>query len=242
MDKELLGKQEVGAIVAQSFSSAAVFAKYGIDFCCHGDTPLNEACKAAGVSLDEVVNALESAPTTQSSRSEFASWPLDLIMDYVLKIHHRGIREKGPQTMELLNKVVEVHGQNHPELYEVKSLFLESLQELEMHLQKEENVLFPYLYDLCEAAYNERPIEQMHCGSIENPIRVMRMEHEGEGNRYHYMAKITNNYTAPADACNSYKLAYQQVKEFMEALFEHIHLENNIIFPQAIELEEKWVR
>lgn len=242
MNTQELANQSVGAIVAQRFSSAEVFAKYGIDFCCHGDALLSDACQAAGVQLDEVLKAL-SAPEQQGGANvEFATWPLDLIMDYVLKIHHRGIRVKGPQTLELLNKVVNVHGEHHPELFEVKALFLESLQELEMHLQKEENVLFPYLYELCEAAEKQRPIEQMHCGSIENPIRVMRMEHEGEGNRYHYMAKITNNFTAPADACDSYRLVYRQINDFVNALYEHIHLENNIIFPQAVELEAQWVR
>lgn len=238
----MINKQAVGAIVAQRFSAASVFAKYGIDFCCHGDTPLDEACKQAGVSVDEVLKALDTPQTAGSSRSEFASWPLDLVMDYVLKIHHRGIRENGPAVLELLNKVVDVHGDKHPELYEVKSLFVESLQELEMHLQKEENVLFPYLYELFEAQQNNHPMEQMHCGSIENPIRVMRMEHEGEGNRYHYIEKITNNYTAPEDACNSYKLVYQQLKEFVEALYEHIHLENNLIFPRFMEIEQELVR
>ncbi len=243
MEKEHLIHEAVGAIVARNFSSATVFARYGIDFCCHGDTPLGEACAAAGVTADEVIKAL-NIPTTEtiSQHAEFSSWPVDLLIDYVLKIHHRGIRKNGPAILELLEKVVSVHGEAHPELYEIRDLFAESLQELDMHLVKEEEVLFPYLLELFEASENKAPIAQMHCGTVENPIRVMRMEHEGEGNRYLYMAKLTNNYTAPENACNSYRLVYEQLHGFMNGLFEHIHLENNIIFPIAVELENQWVR
>ena len=135
-----------------------------------------------------------------------------------------------------------MHGEAHPELHELHVLFVESLQELEMHLQKEENVLFPYLLELFDASEQGRYIEQMHCGTVANPIRVMRMEHEGEGNRYHRIAELTNGFTAPADGCNSYRLLMQELEDFVRHLYEHIHLENNLIFPMAVELEEKWVR
>lgn len=241
--RENLVNEAVGAIVARNFSSVAVFAKLGIDFCCHGDALLKDACEDAGVSVEEVLKALEQPVTdTISQHAEFSTWPVDLLIDYVLKIHHRGIRQKGPEILALLEKVVEVHGDAHPELHEVKDLFVASLEDLSGHLIKEEEVLFPYLLELFEASESNTPIAQMHCGTVENPIHVMRMEHEGEGERYLYMAKLTNDYTAPEGACNSYKLLYAQLKGFMHGLFEHIHLENNIIFPAAVELEKAWVR
>lgn len=243
MKKETLMNEEVGAIVAREYATANVFAKFGIDFCCHGNATLADACAQAGVSVDEVISALATPEKENfSSHAEFASWPMDLIIDYVLKIHHRGIRKNGPGILELLNKVVSVHGEKHPELIELQALFAESLEELGMHLQKEENVLFPYLLELFEASERQTPIQPMHCGSVENPIAVMKMEHEGEGNRYMYIAKLTNDYIAPADACDSYRLVYSQIEGFMKTLFEHIHLENNIIFPMAVELERQWVR
>ena len=141
----------VGNIVAEDFAAAKVFKKYGIDFCCHGETTLDKACTDLGLSAEEVIQALERQEADGGGRIPFASWPLDLLMDYILKIHHRGIRARGPELLSLLEKVERVHGEAHPELHELKALVTESLQDLEMHLQKEENVLFPYLYDLYAA-------------------------------------------------------------------------------------------
>ena len=233
---------EVGQIVATDYATARVFAGYGIDFCCHGEVALEKACEQAGVSVAEVLKALDALEPNKEVAGGFAAWPLDLLIDYVLKIHHRYIRRQGPVTLALLEKVEAVHGEAHPELHELHVLFVESLQELEMHLQKEETVLFPYLLELFDASEQGRYIEQMHCGTVANPIRVMRMEHEGEGNRYHRIAELTNGFTAPADGCNSYRLLMQELEDFVRHLYEHIHLENNLIFPMAVELEEKWVR
>lgn len=242
MDSASLAQQSVGSIVANSFSTAKVFANFGIDFCCHGSEKLLDACNKAKVPLDTVVDALRDNEVKQKSNGiEFSKWPLDLLIDYVLKIHHRNIRKQGPETLKLIAKVTKVHGEKHPELHEVKAHFLNSLNELENHLMKEEQVLFPFVYQLVEADAKGQTMGRMHCMTVDNPIRVMMEEHENEGNRYFHMAKITNNYTAPADGCNSYKLAYQQIKEFNTALFEHIHLENNLIFPMASKLEKKVV-
>ncbi|EAX94302.1 hypothetical protein TVAG_167830 [Trichomonas vaginalis G3] len=242
MDKASLAQQSVGSIVANSFSTANVFAKFGIDFCCHGYVKLLDACKTAKVPLDTVYDALmENEKSQKSNGIEFSKWPLDLLIDYVLKTHHRNIRKYGPETLKLISKVVKVHGEKHPELHEVKKNFLNSLNDLENHLQKEEQVLFPFVYQLCEADAKGLTMGRMHCMTVDNPIRVMMEEHENEGARYFHMAKLTNNYTAPADGCNSYKLAYSQIKQFNEALFEHIHIENNLIFPQASALEKKIV-
>ena len=135
----------VGQIVADDFAAASVFKKYGIDFCCHGEVTLEKACADLGLAVEEVEQALLRQDEAGNGRIPFASWPLDLLMDYILKIHHRGIRARGPELLALLEKVERVHGEAHPELHELKALVSESLEDLEMHLQKEENVLFPYL-------------------------------------------------------------------------------------------------
>lgn len=240
--KQWNGNWEVGQIVAADYATARVFAGYGIDFCCHGEVALDKACEQAGVSVAEVLKALDALEPNREVAGGFAAWPLDLLIDYVLKIHHRYIRRQGPETLALLEKVVAAHGEAHPELYELHTLFVESLEDLEMHLQKEENVLFPYLLELFDASENGRYIGQMHCGTVANPIRVMRMEHEGEGNRYHRIAELTNGFTAPSDGCNSYRLLMQELEDFVQHLYEHIHLENNLIFPMAVELEKLKVK
>lgn len=156
-----------------------------------------------------------------------------------MKIHHRGIRAKGPQIEALLTKVTEAHSKNHPELLQVQALFRDSLLDLENHLSKEENVLFPYVYEMFQAKEEGLKIVEFHCGTILYPIEAMEDEHNHEGERFEKISSLTNGFTAPEDACASFRLVLQQLKQFEEALHEHIHLENNIIFPRALELEKK---
>ncbi len=154
-----------------------------------------------------------------------------------LTIHHRGIRTLGPQTAELLAKVVDRHSANHPELHEVQSLFNQALEDLENHLQKEEHVLFPYICEMCLAQEENRKAMPFHCGTVQYPITVMEEEHGNEGLRFERIAALTGNFSVPEDACPSYRLAMQQLRQFKDALHEHIHLENNIIFPKALAME-----
>ena len=142
----------VGQIVAGNFDTTKVFSRYHIDFCCHGNTPFAEACRNRGIDPEAVARELnELQENTVSNAPDFAGWPIDLLIDYVLKIHHRGIRAKGPQIEALLTKVTEAHSKNHPELLQVQALFRDSLLDLENHLSKEENVLFPYVYEMFQA-------------------------------------------------------------------------------------------
>ena len=248
----------VGQIVADDFAAASVFKKYGIDFCCHGEVTLEKACADLGLAVEEVEQALLHQGEAGNGQIPFASWPLDLLMDYILKIHHRGIRARpaevlkifsftlrirarGPELLALLEKVERVHGEVHPELHELRVLVSESLEDLEMHLQKEENVLFPYLYELYAAKEQGQRMAPMHCGTIANPIRVMKMEHEGEGNRYLHIIQLTNHFSVPQDGCASYRLLMQELEAFVDALFEHIHLENNLLFPRFEEIEREIV-
>ena len=129
MENKNIKQTAVGQIVADEFATARVFRRYGIDFCCHGNTPLAEACAQAGIDVDTVIGELSKGAQTNGGGIPFASWPLDLLIDYVLKIHHRGIREKGPGLLSLIRKVREAHGANHPELYEIDELMRFSLAE-----------------------------------------------------------------------------------------------------------------
>ena len=212
----------VGEIVAEDFAAAKVFKKYGIDFCCHGEVTLEKACASLKLAPEEVMQALKQQKENGEGRIPFSSWPLDLLMDYILKIHHRGIRKNGPELLALLEKVERVHGEAHPELHELKLLVSESLNDLEMHLQKEENVLFPYLYDLYSAQEQGQRMEPMHCGTIA-------------------IIQLTDHFSVPQDGCASYRLLMQELEAFVDALFEHIHLENNLLFPRFEEIERQIV-
>jgi regulator of cell morphogenesis and NO signaling len=160
----------------------------------------------------------------------------------VLKIHHRGIRAKGPGLLRDIRTVAHVHGDAHPELHQLETLFAQSLEDLEHHLQKEEQVLFPYCYSLIEADMRGEAYERMHCGSVANPIRVMHSEHSDEGTRYKFIRVLMKDFVAPEDSCATYRLMLSDLEAFMDGLFEHIHIENNILFPRFVALESRCVK
>ena len=162
------------------------------------------------------------------TRLEFEKWPTDLLIDYALKIHHRGIREEGPETLARLN-----------ELSEVAHQFGESLNDLDEHLMKEENILFPFIYEIMEASQEHRTQQGFHCGSVQNPIAVMMSDHEGETARHEHIAYLTHQYTAPEGVESEYQAVLDRLKDFKEALEEHILIEDKIIFPAAIATEER---
>lgn len=166
------------------------------------------------------------------SRLDFGQWPFDLLVDYALKVHHRTIRREGPKTLQLLTDIASAA----PEWAPVAQLFGESLDALDIHLMKEENVLFPYLYELYEAHENHQPAASFHCGSVANPIRVMMMEHAEETDRHEQIAALVASL--PADSEAKVKAA-AELKEFREALAEHIHVENDIVFPRAEQMERE---
>lgn len=242
MNIENITKRSVGSIVNEDFAAAKVFKGFGIDFCCGGTATLEDACRAAGASVDDVVAALAAQGEHSTEAIPFDSWPTDLLIDYVLKIHHRNIRAKGPALLADIEKVASVHGDAHPELKQLVTLFAASLDDLENHLQKEEQVLFPYCYDLIDAEMRGESRGQMHCGTVANPIRVMLREHNDEGTRYKYIRILMKEFVAPDDACATYRLMLVELEAFMDALFEHIHIENNILFPRFVALESRCVR
>lgn len=233
--------RSVGSIVNDNFAAARVFKSFGIDYCCGGTTMLADACRMAGADVEKVVAALHEDVAESGGAIPFAAWPTDLLIDYVLKIHHRNIRTIGPELLTLIEKVATHHGANHPELHDLVKLFAQSLEDLESHLQKEEQVLFPYAYDLFYASERGEQGAPMHCGTVANPIRVMLREHSDEGTRYKYIRNLMSGFAVPEDACTSYRLMLHDLEKFMDGLFEHIHIENNILFPRFVELESKSV-
>ena len=241
MNNSNFANRSVSSIVNENYAAVRVFKYFGIDFCCGGSAMLVDACRAAGADYDRVCEALAENDGAQGAAIPFASWPTDLLIDYVLKIHHRDIRTKGPQLLKDIERVAAVHGDAHPELHQLVKLFAASLDDLESHLQKEEQVLFPYGYKLFEASQRKDRVEKMHCGTVANPIRVMHSEHSDEGTRYKFIRNLMNGFAAPGDACVSYRLMLADLEAFMDGLFEHIHLENNILFPRFVALEKRLV-
>ena len=232
-------KNTIGDFVAQDFRTAAIFSKYGIDFCCKGKRTLEEVCKIKN--LNEA-NLLEELNTVMDLKNDygidFNSWPLDLLVVYIEKTHHRFVEEKTPVIIQYLDKLCGVHGINHPELFQINELFLRSAGELAQHMKKEELILFPFIKEMMGATKSHGSVVPPHFGTVNNPIKMMMEEHDNEGERLKKIAVLTNNYTPPEDACNTYRVTYAMLEEFEQDLHKHIHLESNILFPKAKALEK----
>ena len=231
----------IGEMVADDFRAASVFSANKIDFCCKGNRTLDEVCNQKGLDVYDVLAQLEKATESNNSTIDFNTWELDLLIDYIEKKHHRYVEEKAPILLSFLLKLEQVHGAAHPELFEIKNLFKRTADELTQHMKKEELILFPYIKQMVEAARNKTTLSAPGFGSVANPIAMMMEEHENEGNRFEKIVAISNNYTPPADGCNTYKVTFQMLQEFESDLHTHIHLENNILFPKAIVLQEKFL-
>ena len=229
----------IGELVAQDYRTASVFKNSKIDFCCNGNRTIEEACDKKNIDSEALIAELENvAHQTTETSIDYNAWPLDLLADYIEKKHHRYVHTRIIEITPFLEKVVRVHGDRHPELAEVEQLFKASAEELTQHMFKEEKVLFPFVRNMIQEQSNGH-VAQPPFGTIQNPIAVMLQEHDNEGERFRKIAELTNNYTPPADACRTYSVTFSLLKEFEDDLHLHIHLENNILFPKAIELEEK---
>ena len=234
----LTQEKTIGDFVAENFRTAEVFKKYNIDFCCKGGRTVEEACDKKKVSPEEIYKELEEVANRKSEDIDFNSWPLDLLADYVEKTHHRYVEEKSAMLIPYLNKLCKVHGERHPELFEINELFIGSAQDLAAHMKKEELILFPFIKQMVEAKKKGEPLPAPRFGTVENPVAMMKHEHEAEGERFVKIAELTNNYEFPDDACGTYQVTYRMLEDFQNDLHKHIHLENNILFPKAIAMEK----
>ncbi len=231
----------IGQVVAKDYRTASVFKNAGIDFCCQGNRTIQEACNKRNILVSDVLEALENVSISTETQTDFDSWPLDLMVDYIEKKHHRYVEDKSQEIKPFLDKICKVHGSAHPELLEIKKEFNESVGELAMHMKREELVLFPFIRKLVNAKSSKDPVVQPSFGTVNNPIEKMMDEHSTEGERFRKISELSSNYKPPSDACNTYKVTYALLKEFEDDLHLHIHLENNILFPKAMDLEKELV-
>ena len=232
--------QIIGELVANYYRAASVFKKYGIDFCCQGNRTINDACKKKKIDSKLVLNDLNTSVQAKEDASvDYKSWPMDLLTDYIEKKHHRYVQAKTLEIQPYLDKICKVHGERHPELIKIQEEFNASAGELASHMKKEELILFPFIRKMVKIKQDGIKIDRPHFGTVENPINMMMEEHSTEGERFRKIAALSNNYTPPEDACNTYRVTFALLNEFEQDLHLHIHLENNILFPQAITSEKE---
>lgn len=240
--KRLPGETEetLGQIAAKDLRKAEVFKKYGLDFCCGGKKTVKEACAEKGLDVTRVEQELQQAGKNPVSRAlPYGEWSLDFLADYIVNTHHTYVTKTLPDLLAYADKVSKVHGGHHPELIAIKDLLDEINAELTVHMVKEERVLFPFIKKLVAS---DKELQSELAGNIQSPIKMMEMEHEMVGKNLEQIRALSKNYTLPEDACASYSLLYRKLEEFEEDLHLHVHLENNILFPKAIELEKKLAR
>ena len=219
--------QSIGEIVSILPKASEVFRKYNIDFCCGGNRPLSAAIKEQGLNESEIMQKLEEAYYQTKElvkKVNFREMKSSELIEYILNTHHAYLRRALPETGDLISKVLRAHGANHQELFNVNKLFNALKTELEQHLIKEEELLFPLI-----RKYDSNPSHELR-GQISKVLKETEDEHEGAGNILKELRKITAEYTVPDDGCRTYELAYSMIQEIEGDLFEHIHLENNILF------------
>ena len=229
----------VAEVVTYNIKTADVFKKHGIDFCCGGGISIKKACEKNNVTFSEIEKELANINNPSSNAYNYDNWKLDFLVDHIENIHHTYVEENTSLVLQYAAKVAKVHGHHYVEVVKVYELFSEVAQELASHMKKEELILFPFIKQLVKAKKEGVKANQPHFGTVNNPIAMMEDEHENAGDIFKEINKLTNNYTPPEGACNTFRALYAKLDEFEQDLHQHIHLENNILFPKAILLEKQ---
>ncbi|MGA3089624.1 MAG: iron-sulfur cluster repair di-iron protein [Terriglobales bacterium] len=236
----LLLDKTVRELALENPAATRVLEKLGIDYCCGGNQSLAEACRAARVPEQQLWNSLEAAEKSALAVEDARDWrtePLSELIAHIVATHHNYVREEIDRLEPLFDKVCSVHGKNHPELIDLRDVFSNLADELATHLMKEEQVLFPYILRMEKSIRKQEPVVPAPFGKVSNPITMMEHEHDSAGAALREMRASSHLYTPPPDACISYQTLYTALANFEADLHQHIHLENNVVFPRAIKLE-----
>ncbi len=228
-----IAEQTLATIVTNNHFTVPVLEKYHLDFCCKGKRTLADACMEKGLSIETVSNELEkSSSTLQATKMPFTEMTAEQLISYILIHHHFYVKQSMPIIIGHLEKVAAKHGDRFPYMVEVLSLFREINTEMTLHMHKEEMILFPRIKEVgaLQGAHQHKNFAEAY---ITAPIEMMEHEHDHAGNILYKIRELTNNYTAPAEACTTFQVCLAELKEFEEDLHRHVHLENNLLFPLA---------
>jgi regulator of cell morphogenesis and NO signaling len=227
-------------LAAGVLGATRVFENFGIDYCCGGHRTLAAACREANLPVEDLTRSLEEAgrASQPGAGRDWRQESLTALTEYIVDTHHYFTRQELDRLEKPFDKVCSRHGENHSELFEAQKTFYQLKQDLIPHMLKEEQVLFPYITRMEGAAGEGRAIPPPFFGTVQNPVRMMMMEHDTVGDLLKQLRGITNCYTTPPDVCISFQTLYQALAAFEADLHQHIHLENNILFPRAVEMEE----
>ena len=232
------GQTKVSEIVLSDPAAIRILEDAGIDYCCGGAKSLGDACMQVNIRPEDILERLrQSHDFAVPEEQAWTHVDLSKLTQHIRERHHKYVRDAIPRVRSLLVKVRAKHFEKHPEVEEVVWLFEEVAREMLLHMQKEEQILFPHIDSLAQAAREQAPVKTPVFESVTNPIYMMMREHDSAGELVRKIRLATCNYSAPADACATFRSTYQELRRFEEDLHLHVHLENNILFPRAVELE-----
>ena len=232
----------VNDIVTQDYRTAAVFRKYGIEYSCDGKWSLETACKTRGLDTGLIREELELSMRniSISNAIDFSEWDIDFLIDYIINVHHQYLKRTLPEVKDYLEKFIEEHKEKYNYLEVLQKIFMQMSKEIFPHMQKEEEIFFPYIKQIAHAYYNKESYAGLLVRTLRKPVKEFMMhEHELVGVKLLKIRELTNNYFIPEKACISYKVTLSKLRELDNDLFQHIHLENTILFPKAIEMEKE---
>ena len=232
----------VSDIVSNDYRTADVFRKYGIDFCCGGKWPLQMICETKNLDVGLIKKELEDAVRTihLSNKLNFDEWDIDFLTDYIINVHHQYLRKALPEAKDYLINFFDGHQKKFPFLVEVVKIFLDLSKEMFPHLQEEEEIIFPYIRQISHAYHSKESYAALLVRTLRKPVEnVMHHEHESVNRSLRQLRQLTDHYTVPVGACVSHKVTYLKLLEIDNDLIQHMHLENNILFPRAIAMEKE---
>ncbi|MCC8359876.1 iron-sulfur cluster repair di-iron protein [Salinimicrobium sediminilitoris] len=236
---ENLQTKTVAEMVTENIKTAHIFKRYGIDFCCGGGISLEKACEKYKVDYNLLSRDLLNVDQDTSKATNYNRWELDFLTDHIINVHHSYVEENIPLLLQYSERVAQVHGGHYHELLEIKDLVKQVAGELSAHLKKEELILFPFIKKMVQAKKENMELPAANFGTVDNPIKMMEIEHEDAGELLRRISELSSNYTPPQGACNTYRAFYAKLEEFEQDLHQHVHLENNILFPKALNLEKE---
>lgn len=231
----------VSDIVTNDYRTAEVFRKYGIEYCCGGKWPLEMVCHTKNIDINILTRELEEATRTVQVPNSlpFNEWDMDFLADYIVHVHHHYLKNQLPDIKSTLQKFTEEHGEKYPYLKELEKTYLKLYKELLPHLQQEEETIFPYIRQITHAFHSRASYASLLVKMMRKPIEeLMNQEHVMVAGAIYKMRNLTGDYSPPARACTSHKVTFSRLKELDNDLVQHLHLENNILFPRAIEMEK----
>lgn len=233
-----IAEQTLASIVTSNNNAVQILERHHLDYCCKGKRTLAAACEERGLALEQVILELEQAMSQRNHLLLFDAMNAEQLISYILIHHHFYVKQSMPVIIAHLEKLTDKHGASFPYMVEVLQIFKEIKEEMTLHMQKEENILFPRIKEL-EALASAAQRRNLPAGYVSGPVGVMEEEHDHAGTLLYRIREITNSYTAPADACTTFKVTLAELKEFEEDLHRHVHLENNLLFPMAAKMEQK---